>query len=624
MRRFTFSWQLLALGASAVLFVAVLLTRNTGQQPSVPPTPSPAAAVADLQPTAEEADAAVDVVALPTMTPVLVSEPESTQNAPLSAVTGTDGVPTYREALIGRVQRLNPLFATMNAVDADITSLIFEGLTAANDYGEIVPRLAKSWVVSSDGREYVVTLREDVLWQDGERFSADDVVFTMAILRDKTFPGTAATRNFWRTVETEKLGDYLIRFRLAQPLGSFLDALRIGILPYHAFVGAQSAQLATHPFNFTPIGTGAYQLEALRRDNTGTVRVVDLRVAPNYRQRAEGQGAAYGLERVRFVLYDTFEEALEALKNGEVDGLAGRNSQERPALLEAANTGTVSALTSIEPTTGFLIYNWRDNNFPVFRDQRLRQALAISLDRRSIVERWLFNTAIVANSPILYGSWAYLTSIAWPQTDIARARDLLATAKIEIPSEETDASEETAETPTPESTALLTFTILTPDDPVLLAVAEEITKQWALVGIDASVEPADLATYRERLRAGQFQAAIVELTREGSADPDVYDFWHQGQIPSEDNPGGRNFGGADDRGISEPLERARREPVELYRKAYFDEFQEKFVDGAIALPLYTPLYTYAVTSRIENVQIGFISAPSDRFRSIGSWSIPQS
>lgn len=605
---------------SAALFAAVLLVRNNGQQPVIQATQTPLN-IPSVEPDSTGTNsptADVEISPLPTLTPELAQN-----SAQTSSIIG-DGIVTYREALIGSVQRLNPLFASMNPVDADITSLIFEGLTATNNYGEIVPKLAKSWIISEDGREYVITLREDVLWQDGERFSADDVVFTMAMLRDKDFPGSPTTRNFWRTIETEKLDDTLIRFRLSQPLGSFLDALSIGILPYHAFVGTQAAQLATHPFNFTPIGTGPYQLEALRRDANGQVRVVDLRVAPNSRQRPEAQGAAYALERVRFVLYDRFETALEALKAGEVDGLAGRNRQERPALLEAATGDRLKALTSLEPTIGFLVYNWRDNNFPVFRDQRLRQALAVGLDRRASVERWLFSTAVAVNSPIAYNSWAYLDNIAWPQPDVARARTLLATANIDLPESEADATPD-AETPTesPENNALLTFTILSPDDPVLLEMTQEIAKQWELIGVIVSVETADLATYRERLRTGQFQAAIVELTKEGSADPDVYDFWHQGQVPSEENPTGRNYGGADDRGISEPLERARREPVELYRKAFFDEFQEKFVDGAIALPLYTPLYTYVVSSNIENVQIGFISGSADRFRSIATWSTRQ-
>ncbi len=68
-----------------------------------------------------------------------------------------------------------------------------------------------------------------MLWQDGVPFTAADVIYTMSLLRSPDFPGDPELGAFWRTVETEQLGDNLIRFRLAQPLGNFLDRLQIGI-----------------------------------------------------------------------------------------------------------------------------------------------------------------------------------------------------------------------------------------------------------------------------------------------------------------------------------------------------------------------------------------------------------
>src|SRR5690606_13016599 len=169
-----------------------------------------------------------------------------------------------------------------NTAESDITALIFEGLTRMNAYGEPEPNLAQSWVISSDGLEYIVTLRSDVLWQDGVPFTAADVDFTMSILRAPDFPGDPQLGTFWRTVEAEVLGDHLVRFRLTQPLGSFLDKLRIGILPAHALLGTSAAQLVGHPFNLSPIGTGPYQLEALRTNSGDRIAQIDLRAAPVY------------------------------------------------------------------------------------------------------------------------------------------------------------------------------------------------------------------------------------------------------------------------------------------------------------------------------------------------------
>jgi peptide/nickel transport system substrate-binding protein len=596
-----FRWQLVAFVLAAGLFVVSLLVRS-GETPAEPlPTAIPPSA-----PTST----AVQPVFPPTDSTTAVAQ----ATTPLAPANTSDEIVTYREALIGSVQRLNPLFAGMNPVDRDITSLIFEGLTKTNAYGEPEPALAKSWVVSSDGLEYVVQLRDDVLWQDGIPFSADDVIYTMSLLRAPDFPGPAEVGQFWRTVETEKLGNDLVRFRLTQPLGSFLDALRIGILPFHALAGTTASQLASHPFNLTPIGTGPYQLEALRSADGQTIQQVDLRVAPVYRQRPEGQ-SGYALERVSFRLYANFDDALTALKNGEVDALAGRSRQERQAILMAGN---FHPYTAIEPTLGALIFNWASDQTKYFREQRVRVALDSGLDRSSIVERRLPNEAIRADSPIMPGSWAYDANLPWPSYDPNIARQLLQAVNFQALSAEATPEAGVAATPeaTPTSGYLVTFNILVPNDPDLVAMAQEIASQWAQINVGVNVEPVDLETYQSRLDSGQFDAAMVELSLGDSADPDVYAFWHQGQYPD-----GKNYGGVNDRRISESLERARQDTNGINRTEYYDKFQHDFAERAIAIPLYYPLYTYATSMAVSGIQLGFIGSPSDRFRNIQDWTM---
>jgi peptide/nickel transport system substrate-binding protein len=551
---------------------------------------------------------------------------------PPAAQPASDGVPTYREAVIGRISRLNPLFATLNPVDRDITRLIFEGLVGTNAFGEPSPLLAESWVIGSGGLEYVFTLRPDVLWQDGTPFSAADVLFTMGLLRAPDFPGDPDLSAFWRTVETEQIGERLIRFRLTQPLSTFLDQLQIGILPEHALRGTTAAALASHPFNLTPIGTGPYQLEAIRADAAGTIRQVDLRVAPNYRARPEG-AAGFTIERLRFALFATFEDALAALNAGETDGLAARTAAERRPLFELANSAPFLLQNQIENRLGVLIFNWQRAEFS---EQRVRVALEQGLNRTSAIERTLVNRAIEADSPLMPLSWAYLNSLPWPPFDTSAARAQLerGLARLErISAGESEAAiDDAAQAPaegaaeaTPDPLApppptqpsgLFAFTILVSDDPGLVALAGEIATQWAQLNLDVTVETADRAAFQARLDAGQFDAAIVEYALGPSADPDVYAFWHQGQYPD-----GENYGAVDDRRISELLERARREPYGPNRVLDYQAFQREFVERAIALPLYYPLFSYLTASRVAGVQLGFIGSPADRFRNIGEWSL---
>ncbi len=606
-----FRWQLFALAAAAVLFVISLALRQS-QTPAPNPTP--------------ESNPQVNSLA-PTSTPELVivsNDVAPTETAPLQASSTTNN--TFREGLVGRVQRLNPLYASLNSVDQDITSLIFEGLVKTNNFGEPTPGLAERWIISSDGLEYTVFLRQDVLWQDGIPFTANDVVYTMSILRSPEFAGADSLGAFWRTVETQRLGDHLIRFRLTQPLGSFLEQLTIGILPEHALNGTSAAQLTSHPFNLTPIGTGPYQIESIFTHTDGAIHAVNLRVAPTYRQRPEGQAEAFAIDRVTFVLVSTFDEALSLLTSGQIDGLASANRANRSDLFTAANDDDLILNNQLDATLGVLIFNWEHEEF---REQRMRIALQSALDREAIVNFRMANTAVFANSPLLPNSWAYLPNLAWEPYDLNEARQLLtqAFARIErVSNDEAEQAEqseeaESTEEVTPEVQApsgLFAFEILTLDDPQSVSLAQEIASQWSQLNLTVTVDAVDLETYHQRLTAHEFDTAIVEYSLGESADPDVYAFWHEGQYPN-----GLNYGGATDRRISELLERARRDPFGVNRSIDYRTFQAVFAERAIAIPLYYPIFTYATSPDVANLQLGFIGARSDRFRTIGAWYMLQ-
>lgn len=624
-------WPFLALLLASTLLVAALILRPDDSGETLPTAPTETAPLAP-PPTPLLADPTPAPADLPAAQP-LPAEPAAPGNVLV-------------EALVGRIVKLNPLLATYNPVDRDITSLIFEGLTATNEYGEIVPRLAESWTVSPDGLQYFFVLRQDVLWHDGLPFTADDVVFTFRVLGDPLFPGAESLRAFWRTVEVDALSESLVRFRLTQPLASFPDQVRMGIVPAHVLAGTPVQELGQHPFNLqSPIGTGPYQIEALTASG-GQIDGIQLRVAPVFRQRPEG-AEGYLMERLVFRTYDTAEAALAAFSAGEVHSIGGLP----PEMLDAARqTPGLSLYTTIAPRVGVLVYNWERSAVRFVRNPRVRLALAQAVDRAGLVARTLDGRAILADSPLLPTSWAYVPGLAWPAYDPAGAKALLDTASLifeeetptpeptatpeeEAPSEageaapeETPAAEEpppadgaeTTETATPEAEReepiRLALTILTADDPALVALAEGIGAGWEGLGFVVSVEAVSAADLRARLQDGDFDAALVEFSFEPNADPDPFVFWHQGQYGT-----GQNYGGMDDRRISEALEDARRDPVDLNRVTHYRRFQELFAERVPALVLYYPLYFYAADARLQGVQLGFMSTASDRFRSLQDW-----
>lgn len=519
----------------------------------------------------------------------------------LSPVTAQEPPRELHEALVGEIRKLNPLFASANPVDRDITALIYEGLTTVNEFGEIVPDLAQDWTVSRDGLTYVVRLRQDVLWQDGLPFTSADVAYTFRTIRSTEFPGDPELSAFWRTVEINVLDEFTLRFRLVQPLASFPEQLRQGIVPAHVLANAPIAELDQIQFNLSPIGTGPYQIENIFADG-GRIIGVSLRVAPNYRLRPEGMDG-YALDRIVFRTFPSLEEALEAYRNGVVNSI-GHN----PPSDQLNDLVTANLYTTLAPGVGVLIYNWEQDELAYFRDQRFRLAMAYGTDRATAVENAFSGRGIVADSPIMLGSWAYNPAAQYPALNIDEAQRLLESVSFEP--FEPPASDDEEETPSAVEQRR-DFTILVLDDPGIAGIAFEVASQWNALGFTVTLEMVDFPTLMTRLESGDFDTALVEYSLEPAADPDQFAFWHEGQD--------QNYGSMADRTISTILAQARRDPNNLHRKDFYDDFQTAFTSRAPALVMYYPLFTYVVDARIEGIQLDFMSTPSDRFRTIKDW-----
>ena len=564
--------------------------------------------------------------------PTSTSVPLLPTNTPLPTLIPATPIPfqdldtaTLHEAVVGCFKKLNPLLAGYNQPDLDASSLIFEGLTTTNEYGAAIPNLA-SWTVSNDGLIYVFKLRSDVLWQDGQPLTSADVLFTIHMMQDPAFPGRPDLHTFWQTVDVDALDAHTVRFVLAQPLAAFPDYLRIGLLPEHALKGTPAGAFSTHPFNLAPIGTGPYQFDGLI-GTTSTITGLRLRLSATYRQRPEGKDG-YALQEIVFHCTSSFNDAMAAFQHGDVSSVS-----ELPAdtLKQVADLTQLTVHTAYRPAFGAVIYNWQRDQVAFFRDFRMRQALARSVDRTTLVGRYLDGRAVPADSPILPSSWAYTPSVTCPAFDPNNpdaAKTRLAQVQIQpiVAPAGTQAAAAaaggTAAAPAPVgpvSPSDFKFTLLVSNDPALAGLAGEIVKSWNALGPKVTLTVVDASTFKSRLVAGNFDAALAELDMAPNADPDPYSLWRQ--RPDE---GGLNFGGLNERRISELVEAARQEVNGAHRAQLYQQFQQLFCDQAAALLLYYPVYAYGTDSRLAGVQLGFMADPSERFRTLQSWHFVQS
>src|SRR5574341_215003 len=222
--------------------------------------------------------------------------------------------------------------------------------------------------------------------------------------------------------------------------------------------------------------------------------------------------------------------------------------------------------------------------------------------------------ALVADSPVLPGSWAYNSNLPKVGYDPQTAASLLEAAGWVLPEGAVAGTESYVRQ---KGGVPLRFTLIVPNDPVRVAVASAAQTTWAALGVQVEMPPVEPASLRSQYlepRPRVFQAILADLNFAGTPDPDPYPLWHQTQVES-----GQNYSGLDDRVISQLLEEARVTTDINLRAQNYRAFQARFVDQVPALLLYDPVYNYAVDTRVNGVQIGPLTEPSDRFHTIAAW-----
>ncbi len=132
--------------------------------------------------------------------------------------------------------------------------------------GRIVPDLAEAWNIQ-DATGYTFRMKADQYWHDGQPVTADDVIFTINVLKDPNVFSLPDLTSLWRTVTVEKLDDLTVRFSLSQPFTPFMDYTSIGLLPRHLWAAVPPAELATKALNATPIGNGSLRVMTTAADH---------------------------------------------------------------------------------------------------------------------------------------------------------------------------------------------------------------------------------------------------------------------------------------------------------------------------------------------------------------------
>ncbi|HEX5447588.1 MAG TPA: ABC transporter substrate-binding protein, partial [Candidatus Saccharimonadales bacterium] len=215
----------------------------------------------------------------------------------------------YTEGVIGNFTDANPIYAS-GAANTAVSRLVFSGLFKYDANNKLVGDLAKKYSLGDNQKHYTVFLKKGLTWQDGQPFTADDVVFTYDMIQN--IGAQSPLYSSWQGIKVAKQDNYTVTFDLPDPLSDFPDSLINGIIPFHLLKNIPPEQLRSAPFNTSPVGTGPFVwkfIEVSGKDSSSRQQRISLAAFKHY------QGGQPKLDGFNLITFSDEPHMVSAFKN---------------------------------------------------------------------------------------------------------------------------------------------------------------------------------------------------------------------------------------------------------------------------------------------------------------------
>ncbi len=453
----------------------------------------------------------------------------------------------------GDYTRINP------AMDehCEINVLLFDGLTDHDGDGSVIPRLAKSWDYDAETFTYTFHLEENVLWHDGEPFTAEDVKFTFEAIMDPD-NGSENAPNYEDVEAITVLDDHTVSFALAGPNAAFLEYMTMAVMPEHLLRGEDWQE---SDFFRAPVGTGPYRLEAWDPGQSITL-------VKNERYFA---GPA-NIDTIVFkIVTDDNAKALQ-MRGGELD-----LTQVTPRDAQLFQDNDAYAVYDMN-TSDYrgILYNFRN---PFWQENaNLIPAISFAIDREAILNTVILGCGETAYSPLQRNIYN-CPDVEHYDYNSEKAAEILASAGCERDEEGFWCR----------NGERIRFTInAAPGDQVRIDMAQVAAQQLREIGLDVSANvPA------EGIDWGGQECCIIGWGSPFDADDHTY------KVFGTDK--GANYSGYSNPLVDQYLTEARETFDPDSRAAAYARFQQALADA--------PAYTffcyidaiYIADSRIQGI-----------------------
>jgi peptide/nickel transport system substrate-binding protein len=436
-------------------------------------------------------------------------------------------------------------------VSIRIYSQIAEPLYRADARGRLVPWLARGAKQSPDGLTWTIRLREGVRFSDGTPMTAADVVFSLNRSRKSDFWGFMLT-----TVKSvRKTSPSVVEITTKHPfvaLPATLSLFANSVIP-EDFGGKSEKEFGEHP-----IGTGPFVLDSWKKGQLLTLK----------RNRYHWRKGRPLLDEVQISPVTDDSSRVAQLRGGEQDLIAAPPWAQLDSIDKAP--GLRAAQYSPAGTYQLLLNSAK----PVFRDRRIREAIALAIDRDSIRKIALQGRGEVGRSflaPTLKYFDKDLPELAY---DPDRARQLVSAA-------------------TGGAQPAFTFLLKSSGD-LDRTIAQLIQENLKAAGMKVTLQPVDSSALGDLQAAGDYDVVLDHITS------DIVD-------PTEL---ANYFVGTDDFHTSTDLKRvaamtaeadAERDPAA--RAQLYADIQKAVRDEYAVIPLVYDPFTYAFSDKVTGFTV---------------------
>jgi peptide/nickel transport system substrate-binding protein len=483
--------------------------------------------------------------------------------------------------------------SSSNNADDDIAQTIYSSLFKYNDQGIIINDIVENYTISEEKTQYTINLRKDIVWHDGEKLTASDVLFTINTIADPAYK--SPLRSNWQGIETSSDDDYTINFKIKTPYIGFLNNLTFGILPKHLWESIGPEKFSLTSLNLEPIGSGPYKYNSLQKDSNGNILSYKIVANPNY-----FAGKPY-ISKITFNFYSDDDAIIAAYNKKEIMGISNisPNKINEIKLQQSTNTHKFNI-----PRYFAVFFN--QNKSVTLAHDEVRKALAYATDRQEIIATVLNGNGRPVYSPILPDMLGYDESIEKMEFNLDKANNILDEEKWK---KNEDGFRQ-------KDNIKLELNLVTTDWAELSQTAEILKSQWEKIGIKVTINNLSISDIQQNyIRPREYDALLFGQVL--GADPDPYSFWHS----SQKRDPGLNLSLFGDSDTDKLIEGGRIEFDDEKRTQLYNDFQRKLLSEIPAIFLYSPDYVYPVNKRVQGLGVKNLVLPSERFSNIEKWYI---